>query len=692
MWAMVSLAVSYMAGRGCGSYNRVIAAAEGHGDDRRTFPMASAMGCLDAVQDLISTGTDVDQQFNGLRRQGLTPLMSAAAYGDVEIAKALLAAGADSARKDAEGSTALDWAMGPCPDDSSPGHTPREDCKELKSRRQQVQMLLRAASQRAAASQTVTRKDAALFAASKDCDASVIDALIRSGADVNKQHPGMHTPLGAALLNVQGGHCNLKAITRLVEAGANAFALVLLPEMVVPEPLVLHFAKVLGQEHPVIMLLMADGSLMDPDIDPDIAQFQVDTMLAIAAMYPREAREEAHTEAVEKQKELEDEVERLSQLVEGPWVSRGVVLALFVGLATLSIVFQKRAFMVSLMAGARAPEGNRRQGRARNRGRNQDQDRGQGQGRGRGQARRRAVEPRVPTIAPTPSATTTAHAPVEEPDWWLELKEFHDELDAAARRERPDFACPVTQEIMRVPYMLVDGNESLHTYEYNALVSWFITEGNDTDPARNMRIEPARRNFISDGRLGREIRNWCEDKARMWRQELKAQPSPGRAAARADVHVFVDHSNAAIGARMASKQLDLPRLAQCVEAGREVRERVAVGSHESELSRAGWEQLGYTVAADPRRGKERFVDEALHAQLMRTAAKRFDPGRIIALVTGDGNANEGRTSFPQCIEEALKNDWHVELHSWRRSMSQVYTKLAEEYTDHFSIHYLDDCC
>ena len=211
-------------------------------------------------------------------------------------------------------------------------------------------------------------------------------------------------------------------------------------------------------------------------------------------------------------------VEGLSQFVEGPWISRGVVLALCVGLATLlSIVFQKRAFMDE--AGARAPEGNRRQGRARDRGRNQNQGRGQGQGRGRGQARRRAVDPRVPTTAPTPSPTA-AYAPVEEPDWWLELEEFHDELDAAAGRERPDFACPVTHEIMRVPYMLVDGNESLHTYEYNALVSWFITEGNDTDPARNMRIEPARRNFISDGRLGREIRNWCEDKARMWRQEL----------------------------------------------------------------------------------------------------------------------------------------------------------------------------
>ena len=74
---------------------------------------------------------------------------------------------------------------------------------------------------------------------------------------------------------------------------------------------------------------------------------------------------------------------------------------------------------------------------------------------------------------------------------------------------------------------------------------------------------------------------------------------------------------------------------------------------------------------------------------MRTAAKRFDPARVIALVTGDGNANEGRTSFPQCIDEALKNDWYVELHSWRRSTNQVYARYAEQYPEQFAIRYLD---
>ena len=353
------------------------------------------------------------------------------------------------------------------------------------------------------------------------------------------------------------------------------------------------------------------------------------------------------------------------------------------------IIFKER--LIALFSGearVEEPEARhkRRRGRARGQGRGQDQ----GRGRSQGQSQKRAAEPEDPTSAPQDH--TAARTPVDEPDWWLELEEFHEDLDAAAREERPDFLCPVTSEIMRVPYLLVDGHESLHTYEYNVLVSWFITERNDTDPVRNTRIDPARRNFISDGRLRREIRNWCESKAREWRQELESHSAPaGRAVARTNVHVFVDHSNAAIGARKAGRQLqlDLAWLAQRVEAGRQVKERVVVGSHESGCCRAEWEQLGYTVAADPRRGREHFVDEALHAQLMRAAAKRFDPARVIALVTGDGNANEGRTSFPQCIDEALKNDWYVELHSWRRSTNQVYARYAEQYPEQFAIRYLD---
>jgi hypothetical protein len=58
-------------------------------------------------------------------------------------------------------------------------------------------------------------------------------------------------------------------------------------------------------------------------------------------------------------------------------------------------------------------------------------------------------------------------------------------------------------------------------------------------------------------------------------------------------------------------------------------------------------------------------------------------------VTGDGNSNEGRTTFPECVEQALRNNWSVELFSWRRSTSQVYEVMAQEY-EQFAISYLDD--
>ena len=100
--------------------------------------------------------------------------------------------------------------------------------------------------------------------------------------------------------------------------------------------------------------------------------------------------------------------------------------------------------------------------------------------------------------------------------------------------------------------------------------------------------------------------------------------------------------------------------------------------------------LQYTVAADARRGREHFVDDALHAQLMRTASRSFEPPRALALLTGDGNANSGRTTFPDCVERALQNGWHVELVSWRSSMHAVYTRFEREYADYFRIRFLDD--
>jgi ankyrin repeat protein len=324
-----------------------------------------------------------------------------------------------------------------------------------------------------------------------------------------------------------------------------------------------------------------------------------------------------------------------------------------------------------------------------------------GHGRRRGRGRTRASQAAGTDAQGLHSGAVRAESgaqaiaeATDEPHWWIQLEEFHDDLEVAARQERPEFTCSLTHEIMRCPANLVDGEESHHTYEHNAIVAWFQT-GSTTDPISRKEIDPAQRTIVRDNRLQREIRSWCEAKVDAFRRELAVVAHSQRedvAAPPQMVHVFVDHSNVAIGAARAGcgPDLNVDWLVRHVEAGREVKERVVIGSYESERTRDAWEAMGYSVATDSRRGPERFVDDALHAQLMRTAARRFERPHTIALVTGDGNCNEGRTTFPECIEEALKNDWHVELYSWRSSTSQVYVVLAEQYASHFTVRYLDD--
>ena len=313
-------------------------------------------------------------------------------------------------------------------------------------------------------------------------------------------------------------------------------------------------------------------------------------------------------------------------------------------------------------------------------------------GRGRGQpatTAETAVERSDQRRGQSTTTAETAVEPSDQPQWWVDLEPFHVELERAAGTCQSDFICPLTHEIMRVPTMLADGDEAHNVYEHDALVTWLREKS--SDPLTGQEITPSRRKLIRDQRRQREIRDWCETRALMWRQELAARPASTAGASRTrSVHVFIDHSNAAIGATSAGSQLRPRQLAKHVEAGRDVRERVVIGSHEMHATRDEWERLGYVVAADTRRGPERFVDDALHAQLMRTAARRFDPPRTIVLVTGDGNSNEGRTNFPECVEEALKNSWWVELFSWRRSLSQTYAALAREYADQFTICYLED--
>jgi len=69
--------------------------------------------------------------------------------------------------------------------------------------------------------------------------------------------------------------------------------------------------------------------------------------------------------------------------------------------------------------------------------------------------------------------------------------------------------------------------------------------------------------------------------------------------------------------------------------------------------------------------REYAVDEVLQLQMMYSI---FDsvPG-ILVLATGDANVGEFGKGFRYVVDQALKHGWTVELVSWRRSMSSLWS-------------------
>jgi len=71
------------------------------------FDIAITYDNLAMVEYLVKQGRDINQTS---RKSGFTPLMAAACYGRVEIARYLLQKGADKTAKDSKGFTAVDFA------------------------------------------------------------------------------------------------------------------------------------------------------------------------------------------------------------------------------------------------------------------------------------------------------------------------------------------------------------------------------------------------------------------------------------------------------------------------------------------------------------------------------------------------------------------------------------------------------
>lgn len=176
----------------------------------------------------------------------------------------------------------------------------------------------------------------------------------------------------------------------------------------------------------------------------------------------------------------------------------------------------------------------------------------------------------------------------------------------------------------------------------------------------------------------------------------------GPCTASSELYVFVDNSNIHIGAQLSHSaspgsgtEVGVPvvhvkytELVERVEASRECRRRF-VGGVMPDVVVRHWKQLGYSVRSGAQDDFGANIDDLLHAQILDTLTSAPTPG-ILVLMTGDGNMNSGRSSFPRCVTVALRLGWRVEMYAWRASMSICYPAFASLSQGRLTIKYLDD--
>ena len=143
-----------------------------------------------------------------------------------------------------------------------------------------------------------------------------------------------------------------------------------------------------------------------------------------------------------------------------------------------------------------------------------------------------------------------------------------------------------------------------------------------------------------------------------------------------------------------SRFVDIDALIRVVQRGRWAEKQLVVGSGYPGAGRWGhYKKAGFEVQVMQRAegGKEVGVDDTLHAAILNEARKNFREPRTMVLVTGDGNANGGRVSFPQAAEVALQSGWKVEVWAWNYSTSAAWRSFQDAYgaSGNFSLMSLD---
>ena len=88
---------------------------------------------------------------------------------------------------------------------------------------------------------------------------------------------------------------------------------------------------------------------------------------------------------------------------------------------------------------------------------------------------------------------------------------------------------------------------------------------------------------------------------------------------------------------------------------------------------------------------EQGVDEILHLKILESIVDTDIPGTIV-LATGDAAQAEYSEGFMAMAERALKKGWTVELVSWSKNISAMYTRKPwrDAWGERFKIVTLDD--
>ena len=88
---------------------------------------------------------------------------------------------------------------------------------------------------------------------------------------------------------------------------------------------------------------------------------------------------------------------------------------------------------------------------------------------------------------------------------------------------------------------------------------------------------------------------------------------------------------------------------------------------------------------------EQGVDEILHLKILESIVDADTPSTIV-LATGDAAQAEYSEGFMAMVERALKKGWKVELVSWSKNISMMYSRRewVETWGERFRVVFLDD--